>query len=76
MTAEKYLQDIENKEGVSRFPYVFIWNFDSDYVENMLQEYARIKCKEQRELCRDEYCTADRASNIIQLILNAPEPEM
>lgn len=40
--------------------------------EEIMQDFARFKCKEQREICYDE--TIDMYDR--KDVLNAPEPEM
>lgn len=67
MTAKEYCQFVE-------------WDATEELI-SMLQDFATIKCKEQRELCakevnypyRDEYgCVCDVPS----IVLNAKQPEV
>ena len=57
-------------------------SFDFDNVVDMMKHYARIKCKEQREICEEYFFDEvdmqnERWANITAMsIRNAPEPEI
>ncbi len=75
MTAEEFLinnaNDISYEEGVM---------FAADVTPQMLKEFVKIKCKEQRRICYEnaEIDTYDWDRHRIDKdsILNAPEPEI
>jgi hypothetical protein len=71
MTAEEYLNEKILKGNRDS---LFLVNT----ILNLMQDFARLKCKEQRELCAKRWkrCTIDRyAYNYYDKILNSPEPE-
>jgi beta-glucosidase/6-phospho-beta-glucosidase/beta-galactosidase len=72
MTAEEYFKT-SNPEW-----FDFISQGEYNMLIKTLQDFARLKCKEQRELCAKRWkrCTIDRyAYNYYDKILNSPEPE-
>lgn len=46
-----------------------------EVIEREIIEYAKQKCKEQREICWDNYHCLGTIDENLQSILNAPEPE-
>jgi len=44
-------------------------------IQKMMKEYAKAKCKEQREICNKEFGKIGYYPNSEKAILNAPEPE-
>jgi spore coat polysaccharide biosynthesis predicted glycosyltransferase SpsG len=75
MTAEEYL----DKVRINEIPYNIIM-FKPIEVIQMLQDFARLKCKEQRELCAKEIKRNAVIFDILginqETILNSPEPEI
>lgn len=82
MTVEEYIKS----KNFYTINIAVLEGFGEIYIEleDLLKEYARIKCKEQRIICSEH---ADADYNITQSgytevfvinssILNAPEPEM
>jgi hypothetical protein len=74
MTAEEYL----DKVRINEIPYNIIM-FKPIEVIQMLQDFARLKCKEQRKECARKWneCANDGYRHeYYKEILNSPEPEI
>lgn len=48
---------------------------DNKLVIELMQDFARLKCKEQRELCASQIYRSD-SNDIHKLILEAKQPEV
>jgi hypothetical protein len=74
MTAEEYLNEKILKGNRDS---LFLVNT----ILNLMQDFARLKCEEQREICADEYLSRlinfdKRRDKGYTAILNSPEPEI
>jgi spore coat polysaccharide biosynthesis predicted glycosyltransferase SpsG len=71
MTAEEY---------IDKYGYGELVNYDLDSIINLMRDFARLKCEEQRELCAKEIKRNAVIFDILginqETILNSPEPEI
>lgn len=76
---DKYLGEEKTDEPINEFGGFdhtsFTIKFDRDAISQMLIEYAKEKCKEQRISCAENYTrTPKDISDITRTILASPEP--
>ena len=78
LTAEEIVQKIIDWE----WNEMVVEQGDRDKLPQMIREYASIKCKEQKQLCADQFMDRNRDYTIMttgdfgDLCVNAPEPKI
>ena len=80
MTAEEYLKEKGFSENLMVFGNKI---FGSNYVSDLLEDYTKLKCKEQREICeriaiehKKKVWITSSLFPLSDKIKNAPEPEI
>ena len=69
-TAEEMIDDIQRKHSMG--PYEFV---DWKDCINLMKEYAKQACKEQRKICKNQVRGFSKAEDKI-LVYTAPKPDL